>query len=543
MQPIRFIGAPSTTQLDNTQFLHRPSRLARRQYHPDMTLRVAGADGRSQRQPSLVLAAIVAALLLGRAEPLRASDADLWYLVTLQGQHAGWMHVRTTRQADDAAGGGERITTEMEWTLTVSRAGTSVASRKQGRFIETADGRPISMWSLQDLGSAPREAEYEFGPEHVTVRITEAGRTTTTTRPMPGGEWKTPHQAAEFLAARVRGGADSITLTAIDALGEAAPVTITRELLHRDQTIEVRGKKVRATRWKTVQANLPNFAATEYFDPQGVLVRSEVDLGGMVIVTVLADEAAAKRVGAGPEMMLSTFVEPSRPIARPAHLRRAVFDLSVAESGMPELPSTGAQSVEAIEGGARQRLTVDVARRQTEQAEDANQCLGASDLINTTDARVVELAGRAVRGVRDDPLKRAEAIRVYVNRYIRRKSLGVGLASAADVAASREGDCTEHAVLTAAMLRTQGIPARVATGLVLVDEIAGRKSIFGYHMWTQALIDGCWVDFDAAQAHRFDATHIALSVSALDDGALLSEITSILPLMGRLRIDVVELEY
>ncbi len=473
----------------------------------------------------------------------QASDADLWYLVTLQGQHAGWMHVRTTRQRAETAAGEERITTEMEWVLTVSRAGTSVASRKQGRFVETADGRPISMWSMQDLGKAPSESLCEFGPEGLTVRTTESGRTTTTTRPLPEGEWKTPHQAAEFLTARLRGGAESITLTAIDVLGEAAPVTVTRELLDRDELIEVRGKKVRTTRWKVVQANLASLAATEYFDPQGVLVRSEVDLGGMVIVTLLADEASAKRVGVGPEMMLSTFVEPSRPIARPARLRRAVFDLSVAEGAMPDLPSTGAQSVEAIDGGARQRLTVDLARRQREQAEDAPQCLGASDLINTTDARVVELAGRAVRGLRDDPMKRAEAIRSYVHRYIRRKSLGVGLASAAEVARSPEGDCTEHAVLTAAMLRAQKIPARVATGLVLVEEIAGRKSIFGYHMWTQALIDGCWVDFDATQPHRFDATHIALSVSPLDDGALLSEITSILPLMGRLRIEVVELEY
>lgn len=71
------------------------------------------------------------------------SDADLWYLVTLQGQHAGWMHVRTTRQADDAAGGGERITTEMEWTLTVSRAGTAVAPRKKGAFA-IPPGRPCA---------------------------------------------------------------------------------------------------------------------------------------------------------------------------------------------------------------------------------------------------------------------------------------------------------------------------------------------------------------------------------------------------------------
>jgi len=263
----------------------------------------------------------------------------------------------------------------------------------------------------------------------------------------------------------------------------------------------------------------------------------------MIIVTVLADEASTKRTGNGPEMMLSTFVTPSRTIPRPHALKKAVFDLSVTEGELREVPATGAQSVQVIEGGRRRRLTIDVALRHADEQMQADRYLGESGLINTTDAQVAELARRAVRGVRAEPMKRAEAIRSFVQRYIRRKSLGVGLASAAEVARNREGDCTEHAVLTTAMLRAEGIPARIATGLVLVDEIAGRKSIFGYHMWSQALIDGCWVDFDATQPHRFDATHIALSVSALEDDAFLGEMTSILPLMGRLKIDVVELEY
>ncbi len=463
-------------------------------------------------------------------------DSELWYTVTLQGEHAGWMRYREQTS-------GDRITTEVQWSLTVSRAGTAVESRKQGRFVETPEGKPISFWSMQDLGSTPREVQYDFGPAEISVKVTESGRTTTSKRPLPAGQWQTPHAAGEFILARMRSGADRLSVNSIDILGDIEPVITTRELLDRETTIEVRGKKVHVSRWKTVQSSMPTLASIECFDPEGVLVRSEVDLGGVSIVSLLSDEQTAKRVSAGPEMMLKTFVRPSKPIPRSARLKRAVFELSVDEGELPTIPVGGAQTVEpSATNPQRTRLTIDVNARPPAEV-DANAYLHASELVSCDDEQVVELARRATRSSPGDDMRRAEAIRVFVGRYIRRKSLGIGLASAAQVARDREGDCTEHAVLATAMLRAQGIPARIATGLVLVDEFAGQKSIFGYHMWSQALINGAWVDFDATLPHRFDATHIALEFSEADDAGFLAEMTSLLPVMGRLKIDVVSLDY
>ncbi|MGH9895901.1 MAG: hypothetical protein ACREA0_28730, partial [bacterium] len=145
---------------------------------------------------SFVLLSMLSVVAIGSEIAARptASDTELWYLVTLQGEHAGWMHVQTTRDPNEAARGEERLTTEVDWSLTVSRAGTTVTSRKKGRFVESMEGKPISMWSMQDLGSSPREAHYDFGPDEITVRITEGGRTSQTTSPLPSGEWMTPHR-------------------------------------------------------------------------------------------------------------------------------------------------------------------------------------------------------------------------------------------------------------------------------------------------------------------------------------------------------------
>ena len=88
-----------------------------------------------------------------------------------------------------------------------------------------------------------------------------------------------------------------------------------------------------------------------------------------------------------------------------------------------------------------------------------------------------------------------------------------------------------------------GIPARVAMGLLYVDEFAGESGIFGWHMWTQALIDGQWVDFDATLPVRTNAGHVLTNVSALSDGLGMTDMASIMQLLGNVDIEVIEVGY
>ena len=117
-------------------------------------------------------------------------------------------------------------------------------------------------------------------------------------------------------------------------------------------------------------------------------------------------------------------------------------------------------------------------------------------------------------------------------------------ASAAETARTRRGDCTEHGVLLAAMLRAAGIPSRVACGLIYVDGFVGSENIFGYHMWAEALLDvhgqPTWVDLDATLGPEaaFDAAHIALTVTALADGQPQDALVTLATIIGRLRIKV-----
>ena len=94
--------------------------------------------------------------------------------------------------------------------------------------------------------------------------------------------------------------------------------------------------------------------------------------------------------------------------------------------------------------------------------------------------------------------------------------------SALETMSRRSGDCTEAAVLLAALGRAAGIPTRVANGLVYSREsYHGISNAWMPHSWTLAWVDGHWRSFDLA-LDKFDSTHIALTIGDGDERSLLT---------------------
>lgn len=101
-----------------------------------------------------------------------------------------------------------------------------------------------------------------------------------------------------------------------------------------------------------------------------------------------------------------------------------------------------------------------------------------------------EIARRFGARPSDDDLAR------FVDGWIERKSLRELVDVASIVAARREGDCTEHAVLLAAVARLHGRAARVVTGVALVP-VDGALRAFG-HAWTEIHDGRAWRTLDAS---------------------------------------------
>ncbi len=179
------------------------------------------------------------------------------------------------------------------------------------------------------------------------------------------------------------------------------------------------------------------------------------------------------------------------------------------------------------------------------RADDVNrdEYMDRTATADTEDPVILALVAKARKSAGKDPLERADAMRSLVNRAVSAKNLDTAFATASETARTLSGDCSEHAVLLCAMLRADNIPARVAIGLIYADRFLGEKGIFGWHMWTQALIDGRWVDLDATLRGRYHAAHVLTAVSSLDEGGIDAALASTLMLMGNLQIDVVDVGY
>ena len=79
---------------------------------------------------------------------------------------------------------------------------------------------------------------------------------------------------------------------------------------------------------------------------------------------------------------------------------------------------------------------------------------------------------------------------------------------------NKEGDCTEHSILLAALLRAAGIPSRIVVGLMYTEV---PEKAFAYHMWVQAYV-GKWINLDSSfpPSDNFSPVHISLYETALN---------------------------
>lgn len=156
-----------------------------------------------------------------------------------------------------------------------------------------------------------------------------------------------------------------------------------------------------------------------------------------------------------------------------------------------------------------------------------------SELVESDDPLVKSLA-REAAGNEADAWRTCTKLERFVHERIRVKNFTQALSSAAETARRREGDCTEHAVLLAAMARAQNIPARVAMGLVYVPSQA-----LGFHMWTEVFVGDEWVPLDATLGQGgIGAAHLKLAQSSLSGPGALAGFLPLAQVLGRLKVEV-----
>lgn len=475
------------------------------------------------------------------------ADFDRWFVLEMQGQRAGYAHMTMTTA-------GDVITTTNQMQISVRRGPMAIRIEQSQRFEETVAGEPLEAASMLKMGAMAMNYAYRFTPQGIEVTSEQGGQKQVRTLPPVQGQWFTPAAAQRHVQQQIEQGAESISLRTIDLSMGVKPVEATMTLLG-EQNVEVFGKVVPAIAWDATVSIMPGMTMREYVDHEGRTLKTTMALGaGMEFTLLAADEQLARANVDPPEVLASMMITPtagSAALDDPRMTRSAVYEVRLKPGTQMErfeLPRVGYQRV--VWGDqATARVVVDL-DSPVNPGEDlpAEAHLAASMTLNHEDPKIRELLplGLGGDGTGLTDADKAQRLRAFVHDYLTQKNLSVGFATASETARTREGDCTEHSVLLAALLRAAGIPSRTVTGLVYVDEFIGEHEVFGGHMWTQAWVagdgqGGHWVDLDAVlPVQAFDAAHIALGVAAMDDDELVNELVKITPLLGSLEIKVIQ---
>lgn len=276
-------------------------------------------------------------------------------------------------------------------------------------------------------------------------------------------------------------------------------------------------------------------------DEQGEVTKTSMSMAGMPIISYRVDRATAlgaeKPTESTPDIDLGiqTLVKVDKPI--PNALSRSPIDYKLTlddEDAAKTIPESTAQKIVKRDGKV-------VYLENSKQAPPpgsaidpavADEFRDSNGFIQSDDPLIVSTAKQIV-GDTTDPWEKAKMLERWVDQNMSNQDFTIGFATASEVMRTRQGDCTEHAVLLAALCRAVGIPSRVAIGLVYI----GSEQAFGYHMWTEVNIGGKWYDLDGTLGQGGIAGgHIKLSDASLKGASAMSTLLPVFKILGKLNI-------
>lgn len=449
--------------------------------------------------PAMRLA--VLALLALACTAHAAPPAQQWYTVLLDGRKIGsFQSTRTIR--------GDQVQTTQTLDIKFDRAGISIGLRNSESSTETLAGKPLAFSSTASMSGIETRIDGRVADGRIEATTAVGG--VTRKRELPWPEGALMPEAARLMGLR-KGLAEGTHYEALAFQPSALEGVRIDTRIGPRETVELPGgtrQLVRAEQTMTVAGT--SMSSRSWVDAEETVYKLVMPLMGVDLVLLACDRACATAPNQSSDVFERTLLVAPRALS-PAELAKPMrYTLDWRGSGKFDgLISTDEQTARLE--GAVQVLTVDPAAHAASASEHPGKDeWRPSDYLQSEAPEILALARKAV-GNAKDPQQKMRRIETFVRGFISNKNLNVGYASALEVARKPEGDCTEHAVLVAALGRASGVATRVATGLAYAPGFAGKNQVFVPHAWAQAWIDGRWRSFDAA-LKGFDSGHIALAV-------------------------------
>jgi hypothetical protein len=433
----------------------------------------------------------------------------------------GFLHLHTG--ADEFAGK-RAVRTTKTMQSNVLRGAQSMQSSFEEQFIRSPDGRPLGYQSTSRSGGSHVETVAVIEGNRLSTAVTAAGRTTKNEY-----DWSDDYELEDAversLQAKPMQPGEKRSLR-IFLVGAGYLVETNLAAADWEPTWlapERQSRRLLRVECRQVYPNGEAIEQTCWVDEQGVQWKCGDKASSIFLYRTTEETARATDDGTKLDFVLDLTIPLARPLEASARATEARYRITLESAADPtelfvDCPSQRIRPVDerTIEATVRKLSPKAPLDRATEGDLPTDDDRRPGAVIESDDPRVVAMAG-TVAAKETDPWKTAQALEKLVHDSMRETNFGQALATAAETARDLSGDCSEYAVLLAALCRAREIPARIAVGLVYVEN----RQALGYHMWTEVWIEDRWIALDAtlsqgAGADRLKVAHTSLAAGIGD---------------------------
>jgi len=500
-------------------------------------------------------------LLLALAQPAPKTVSEVWQAAYLQGPKPIKIGHTHTLTVEVEKGGAKILRTTRRIELTVKRYGAIMPVVISQTCDETPKGDVLAMSLRQALGS----------DKEMTVSLRVEGKTMFVKN--GDAEDKKPWDASckglyfqEQSFARLDAKPDDRFSVGSYELAALLPLRLRVNVLAVEATDrlvarktaggETRAEREPAKLLKAVSSTdkvkvggtdvqLPPKAV--WLDDKLQAAREQFEFPGLGLVTqyTCAKELALlEKVNPAllPDLGLSVMIPLKTTIVRPHDTKAITYKVTLKDDIAPPFLEDERQEIRA-KSGKTFELHVKAIRepgKKDDAPSPGKEYTDASTFIDSGDAAIRAIAAKA-GGAEKDVYKKALLLESWVHDNMR-FSASTGFPPASRIARDLQGDCRQHSMLLAALLRASDVPSRTALGLVYFRE-EGRSPQLAFHMWVEAYIGGKWLSLDAVSGKGgVAAGHLKMAQASWAGTETLAPLLPIAQALGKLEVEIVEVK-
>lgn len=319
------------------------------------------------------------------------------------------------------------------------------------------------------------------------------------------------------------------------------------EIIGREDVL-ILGKKMNLWHVKSEALYVIPITTEEWVDEEGIIWKSISQTSFIITTSIrMSREKALEVSEENFDIAFSTVIRSNITFAHPQEIQSVTFKLSgIPIDRIKSFPyDDGSQKIIEVSNDhvilqtTSQIFYKEEALSLPIEGEGLQEFLRPTLFCQSDDPEIKETAYRIV-GRERNSWKAAKKIAEWVSREMT-PNYDVGFATAKEILKNREGDCSEHTVITVALCRAVGIPARAALGIMHAG------GLFAYHMWPEVYVgrwiglDSKWLAIDAESGEPYtDATHIKFGRSSLDENIFKEMAQAVSEIIGRLKLEILD---